>query len=49
MHHAIPTMNGLSTIEFQDNQPIAHENNYYKYILWALNLLQLPTRGDSDL
>ena len=33
MHHAIPTMNGLSTIEFQDNQPIMHEYNYYKRLL----------------
>ena len=39
VHHAIPTMIGLSTIDFQNNQPIAHEYNYYKYILWALNLL----------
>ena len=33
-------MNGLATIEFQDNQPIAHEYNYYKYILWVLNLVR---------
>ena len=33
-------MNGLASIEFQDNQPIMHKYNYYKYILWVLNYLR---------
>ena len=37
----VPTMNGLATIEFQDNQPIMHTYNYYKYILWVLNYLHM--------
>ena len=32
-------MNGLATVEFQDNQPIMHKYNYYKYNLWVLNYL----------
>ena len=45
----IPTMNGLATIEFQDNQPIMHKYNYYKYILWALNYVHtmMVTRSAS--
>ena len=36
----VPTVNWIATVEFQDSQSIAREYNYYKYILWALNLLQ---------
>ena len=45
-----PTMNGLTTIDFQDNQPIVHDiiiiNIFFGSLIYYR--IYLPTHGDSD-